>query len=361
MMLQEAVSENEMHLSFLDPDPNCSCTAVTDQVVLGSFKDTETVLDFGADKDIVTVEIEHVDIPALKELESRGVKVFPQPDILAMIQDKGAQKKFYSSHGFPTAPFELIDSSAQVDLQEWSLPFVLKSRRGGYDGHGVKVVKSQEEARSAFEEPCLVEAMAEIEKEISVIVARNEQGEVKAFPAVEMEFDPEANLVSALIGPADIPNDIAEKAESLAKRLINELGLVGLLAVELFWLKDGDIWVNEVAPRPHNSGHQTIEGNITSQYEQHLRAISGKPLGETTPKGIAVMVNLLGAPGHEGARKIIGLESMEEFSGAFLHDYHKALTRPKRKMGHITVVDEDREKALSIALGLQKVVQYVSD
>jgi 5-(carboxyamino)imidazole ribonucleotide synthase len=318
------------------------------------------VLDFGADKDIVTVEIEHVDITALMELQSKGVKVFPQPDILAMIQDKGAQKQFYSTHDFPTAPFELIDSSAQVDLKKWQVPFVLKSRKGGYDGHGVKVVKSEEDARNAFEEPCLVEAMADIEKEISVIVARNEQGEIKAFPAVEMEFDPEANLVSALIGPADIPNDISEKAETLAKRLIEELGLVGLLAVELFWLKDGGLWVNEVAPRPHNSGHQTIEGNMTSQYEQHLRAISGMPLGDTTPKGIAVMVNLLGAPGHEGEKKIIGLESMEEFSGAYLHDYHKALTRPKRKMGHITVVDAEREKALSIALGLQKIVQYIS-
>lgn len=360
MMLQEAVSDMELSLSFLDPDPNCSCMAVSDSVTQGSFKDTQTVLEFGADKDIITVEIEHVDIAALKALQSRGVEVYPQPDILAMIQDKGAQKEFYKDHGFPTAPFELLESSAEVDFEHWRLPFVLKSRTGGYDGHGVKVIRHEYEARAAFSEPCLVEEMADIEKEISVIVARNAQGEVKAFPSVEMEFDPDANLVSALIGPADIPAQVAEEAEMMALRLINELGLVGLLAVEFFWLKDGRLWVNEVAPRPHNSGHQTIEGNKTSQYEQHLRAITGMPLGDTDPNGVAVMVNLLGSPGYEGPKKIIGLESIENIKGAFLHDYHKSITRPKRKMGHITVVNGDREKALQTALDLQMRVQYIS-
>lgn len=360
MMLQEAASEMSIALSFLDPDEACSCRSVSDKVTLGSFRETQQVVDFGLEKDIVTVEIEHVDISALKILESNGVNIFPQPDILAMIQDKGAQKEFYEAHGFPTAPFQLLEKSDEVDTDKWKLPFVLKSRRGGYDGHGVKVVRDEDEVASAFPVPCLVEALANIQKELSVIVARNVQGEVKTFPAVEMEFDQDANLVSALVSPADIPHAIAVSADELAKQLITELGLVGLLAVEFFWLKDDTLWVNEVAPRPHNSGHQTIEGNVTSQYEQHLRAITGEPLGDTSSKGYAVMVNLLGSGGHEGKTKIIGLDFLAKQTGAFLHDYHKAITRPNRKMGHITVVNEDREIALRIALELQEKVKYVS-
>jgi 5-(carboxyamino)imidazole ribonucleotide synthase len=360
MMLQEAVSAIEAQLFFLDPDPECSCRSVSKEVTLGSFKDTQDVLDFGKGKDIVTVEIEHVDIPALKELQDQGVDVYPQPDILAMIQDKGAQKEFYQLHNFPTAPFELLNVSADVDIEKWPLPFVIKSRKGGYDGHGVKIVKSIKELPSAFPVPCLVEAKADIQKEISVIVARNVQGDVSAFPSVEMEFDPEANLVSALISPADIPEAIAQEAESLAIRLITELGMIGLLAVEFFWLKDNRLWVNEIAPRPHNSGHQTIEGNVTSQYEQHLRAITGMSLGPTASKGYAVMVNLLGSEGHTGTKHILGLDALAQYEDAFLHDYHKALTRPNRKMGHITVVNEDRDKAMKTALYLQQQVQYVS-
>ncbi len=360
MMLEEASSGMDVALFFLDPDPACSCISVSDAVTQGSFKDREAVVDFGRDKDIVTVEIEHVDVTALKALKNQGVEVYPQPEILAMIQDKGSQKEFYSRNDFPTAPFELLNASEEMDSEKWALPFVLKSRTGGYDGHGVKIIRESEEISKAFSEPCLVEEMADIQKELSVIVARNTHGEVKAFPAVEMEFDPEANLVSALIGPAEIPVEVARLAEGLATRLIDELGLVGLLAVEFFWLKDGRIWVNEIAPRPHNSGHQTIEGNNTSQYEQHLRAITGMPLGDTGAKGFAAMVNLLGSPGHEGPKKILGLKEVASHAGAYLHDYHKAVTRPKRKMGHITVVAEEREKALKIALELQDKVQYVS-
>lgn len=359
MMLEESVGELPLELHFLDPDPNCSCKAITKRVEVGDFKDYQRVLEFGRGKDILTVEIEHVNVKALKELEREGLAVFPQPDILEMIQDKGLQKKFYSESGFETAPFQLLGDANDIKYSEWKPPFVIKSRTGGYDGKGVQIIRN-EGAVIDIEGPIVVEELADLEIELSVIVARNENGEVSVFPVVEMEFDPDANLVSALVSPAAIEASVADKAQRIAIELIDKLGLVGLLAVEFFLNKDGSIWVNEIAPRPHNSGHQTIEGNVTSQYAQHLRAIAGLELGSTEAKGYAVMVNLLGEPGHSGPRTIVSEDAVTRHENAYLHDYHKDLTRPGRKMGHITVVDPDRERAMSVALALQSEVRYIS-
>ncbi|NNC82437.1 MAG: 5-(carboxyamino)imidazole ribonucleotide synthase [Flavobacteriales bacterium] len=361
MMLFESIGDLPVRLSFLDPDPACSCAAIGADVVLGDFKDFDQVLAFGRNKDIVTVEIEHVNTAALKELQTSGVEVYPQPDILELIQDKGLQKEFYRENKLPTAPYSLIASKNEIDPARFPFPFVLKSRKGGYDGKGVALIRDEGQLDNALSGPLVIEHLADIQKELSVIVARDIHGEVSSFPVVEMEFDPEANLVSALISPAELEDDLAEEATSLAESLIRKLGLVGLLAVEMFLLKDGRIWINEVAPRPHNSGHQTIEGNSTSQYAQHLRAIAGLGLGPTEALGTAVMVNLLGADGHQGPRRILGREEVEHVNHAHLHDYHKAITRPKRKMGHITVVDSDRQNALELALDLQKKVSFVSD
>lgn len=360
MMLQESVGNLPVELHFLDPDPNCSCSSISERFTRGDFKDFQSVVDFGSTMDIVTVEIEHVNVAALRALKEAGVSVYPQAQILEMIQDKGLQKKFYANSGFPTAPFELLKSHEDIDPLKWRFPFVLKSRKGGYDGKGVQIVRREGDP-IVIEGPVVLEQMADLEVELSVIVARNSLGDVSVFPVVEMEFDPVANLVSALVSPADIRAEIAEKAQEMAKLIIEELGLVGLLAVEFFLNKDGSIWVNEIAPRPHNSGHQTIEGNRTSQYEQHLRAISGMKLGDTSPEGVAVMVNLLGEKGHEGPRKILSKDLVDQVPNAYIHDYRKEITRPGRKMGHITVVDEDRAEALSVALKLQSQVRYVSE
>lgn len=361
LMLWESLSDERISLSFLDPDPDCSCARIGADCVVGDFRDEAVVQAFSSDKDILTVEIEHVSIEGLRAAAAAGVQVYPQADILEMIQDKGAQKQFYAQHDIPTAPFELLGTSAELDIEKWPLPVVLKSRKGGYDGKGVKVVKDTAEISGAFPQPCLVEILADIRKELSVIVARNPDGQTTTFPVVEMEFDPAANLVSALISPADIPEEVEREAERISTSLMESMGLVGILAVELFWLNDGGIWVNEVAPRPHNSGHQTIEGNETSQYEQHLKAISNEPLGSTDAKGVSVMVNLLGREGHEGPKRILGLEALENRENVFVHDYAKAITRPYRKMGHATVIGTDRVKVLAEALSIQDLIRYESD
>jgi 5-(carboxyamino)imidazole ribonucleotide synthase len=348
-------------ISFLDPDPECSCKRAGADVVQGSLLDAEAIVAFAQDKDILTVEIEHVSIAGLEQARDKGVAVYPSPEMLALIQDKGAQKEFYRSQNIPTAPYALLESGFDSLLEDWTVPFVLKSRRGGYDGKGVMVVQSDSPTEDRFSEPSLVEELADIRKEISVIVARSPKGEIKAFPPVEMEFDPRANLVSALISPADLSADIVSKAIAMACDVAEKLDLTGILAVEMFWLKSGELWVNEVAPRPHNSGHQTIEGNKTSQYQQHLNAILDFKLGSTAETSISVMVNLLGREGHDGP---VLIRNANEFKGnpqVFIHDYLKAITRPFRKMGHATILGKTRKSALEEALYVQKTIRYEAE
>lgn len=359
MMLEESATALSVELHFLDPDPACSCSAVSKNVEIGDFNDHQQVMQFGRAMDIVTVEIEHVNVQALDDLVKAGVTVYPQPSILELIKDKGLQKEFYTRVGIPTAPYELVDSTEKIDKSKWRAPYVIKSRTGGYDGKGVQIVRNANDSLM-IEGTILLEQLADLEIELSVIVARSPSGDVAVFPVVEMEFDPVANLVSALVSPSDITKATAERAQEIAISIIKELGLVGLLAVEFFLNKDGSLWVNEMAPRPHNSGHQTIEGNKTSQYEQHLRAITGMELGDTSANGYAVMVNLLGEPDHNGPRIIEAGELVDDIPNAFLHDYNKQVTRPGRKMGHITVVDEDKDEAMRIALDLQSKVKYLS-
>ncbi|MCA1762689.1 MAG: 5-(carboxyamino)imidazole ribonucleotide synthase [Flavobacteriales bacterium] len=351
MLLQEAVN-TDIKLSALDPDASAPCHQIVHEFKHGSFKDAATVVEFGKDKDVVTVEIEHVSIEGLKELEKQGVKVFPQPDLLAIVQDKGLQKEFYQKHDIPTAPFKLVKDKAELLENIDLLPVAQKMRTGGYDGRGVSILKSEADLDKAFDVPSVLESFVPFEKELSVIAARNEAGEIVTFPAVELDFNPDANLVELLFAPAKISKETEEKASAVARKTIEAFGLVGLLAVELFLTKDGDILVNEVAPRPHNSGHHTIEANITSQYAQHLRAILNLPLGSTDLIRPAAMVNLLGAPGHEGSAVYEGLEEIMAIPGVYVHIYGKAVTKPFRKMGHVTITadsaDEAREKAMKV-------------
>src|SRR5690554_2945848 len=307
MLLQEAVNL-DIKLAVLDPNPTAPCHQIVPYFTTGDFNDRETVVKFGKDLNVVTVEIEHVSIAGLRDLEKLGVKVFPQPDVLEIVQDKGLQKEFYKKHNIPTAPYRLLNNKAELYNHTDFLPAAQKLRKGGYDGRGVFVIKSKEEIENSFDAPAVLEQFVDFEKELSVIVARNESGEIKTFPAVELDFNPKANLVELLFAPANISHEIAKKADAIARKTIEAFGLVGIMAVELFLTKTGDILVNEVAPRPHNSGHQTIEANITSQYAQHLRSILNFPLGDTDLIRPAAMVNLLGEEAHTGRVLYEGLE-----------------------------------------------------
>ena len=353
MLIQQAINYNT-NIKVLDPDPNAPCKNLCDKFVTGSLTDFDTVYQFGKQTDLLTIEIEKVNVEALQQLEEEGVLVYPQSRIIRLIQDKGLQKEFFKQNEIPTAPFQLIASKEALKASEIEFPYIQKLRKDGYDGRGVYKVKSQSDLENAFDAPSIVEEWVDFEKEIAVIVARNEDGEVKTFPCVEMEFNPDANLVEFLISPSTLPVELLKDAEQLAVQIAEALKITGVLAVEMFLTKDGRILVNELAPRPHNSGHHSIEGNQTSQFEQHLRAIFNLPLGDTSPIGNAVMINLLGEPGYEGLAEYEGIEDIFSEAGVYLHLYGKRFTKPYRKMGHITIVNSDREAAISRAREIQK-------
>lgn len=359
MLLQEAANY-DVRTSVLDPSKDAPCSALCNEFTNGSFQDFDTVISFGTGKDVLTVEIEHVNTEALEVLEKDGVAVYPKPLFLRMVQDKGLQKEFYKKHNIPTAPFHLIDSKTELPFDSTVFPFVLKSRKGGYDGKGVQIIRSKEDLKTAFDGPCVVEELIPFEKELSVIIARNKQGETSTFPIVEMEFNPEANLVEFLFSPAQVSDDVEREAQSIATQIVEASDFVGLLAVELFLTKEGKLLVNEMAPRPHNSGHHTIEACTTSQYEQHLRAILSLPLGVTTLIQPAVMINLLGAGGHEGPVHYKGLTEALKMPGVHLHIYGKPHTKPFRKMGHVTVTDPDLTSAQERARTILHLIKVES-
>ncbi|MCX6352065.1 MAG: 5-(carboxyamino)imidazole ribonucleotide synthase [Bacteroidetes bacterium] len=358
MLIQSAFDFN-IHCAVLDPDDNAPCKNICHDFVLGSFKDYKTVMDFGKDKDVITIEIEHVNTQALEDLEQQGKQIYPQPHIIKMVQDKGLQKQFYKDNHIPTTDFVFVESQEEIINHTHLFPVFQKSRTQGYDGRGVKLLSSNNDIADALKGKSILEQSANYQKEISVIVARNAMGQIKTFPAVEMEVHPEKNLLSYLISPAELSAETATKAAALATDVAEKTGIVGVLAVEMFLLKTGELLVNEIAPRPHNSGHQTIEGNLTSQYAQHLRAIMGLPLGDTAVKMPSALINLLGEDGFEGAAKYQGVEEILTLSGVYLHLYGKAETKPFRKMGHVTVLGktvEEVRKTADIVVAKLKVI-----
>ena len=342
MLMQEAVNL-DIKLFFLDPSADAPCSKIANGFTVGDFNDYRAVLDFGKDKDVITIEIEHVNVKALQELRESGIKVYPGPNIISMVQDKGIQKMFYRENGFPTSDFILVSTADEVIQELKSKALVQKLRKGGYDGRGVQVLKPGDDDR-VFDAPSVLEDLVKIEKELSVIVSRNSHGEIASFPVVEMEFNPQANLVEFLFAPADIEPRIEKEARLLAEELISTLGMTGILAVEMFLDKSGRLLINEMAPRPHNSGHQTIEGNFTSQYAQHLRAILGLPPGNTELIMPSAMINLLGEPGYSGEVIYEGLNETLAIPGVYVHLYGKSETRPYRKMGHITILGKNRNE-----------------
>jgi len=349
MLIQSAIDLN-IDIHVLDPNPEAPCANVAASFSSGDLKDFDTVYHFGKEMDLLTIEIENVNTEALKALrDEEDVTIYPQPEVIELIQDKRLQKQFYQSNDIPTAEFILTEDREDVKRHKDFLPAVNKLGKEGYDGRGVQILKSPADMDKAFDKPGLLEKLIDFDKEIAIIVARNEKGEVKTFPAVELVFHPEANLVEYLFSPANISEEIAKKADQIAQEVIIKLDMVGLLAVEMFVTKDNEVLVNEVAPRPHNSGHQTIEANNTSQYEQHLRAIFNLPLGDTSIMLPSAMVNVLGEADYKGEALYEGLAEVMSTKGAHIHLYGKKITSPFRKMGHVTIVDEDinslREKA----------------
>ena len=363
MLLQASIDWN-LRVHILDPDTEAPCRHLCTQFTAGSLTDYDTVYQFGQSVDVLTIEIERVNVEALEALEREGKRVFPQPSVIRIIQDKRLQKQFYRDHNLPTADFILTDNRADVAMIEIDQPDFLpafhKLGRDGYDGRGVQRIGSVADVGKAFDAPGILEKAVDFAKELAVIVARNERGEVQTFPTVEMVFHPELNLVEYLFAPAEISAEIDRQAQTIARQTVEAFGIVGLLAVELFLDKQGNVLINEVAPRPHNSGHQTIRANVTSQFEQHWRAILNYPLGSTSAYQPAAMVNLLGEEGYTGPAVYEGLENLLAMPGVFPFLYGKAIMKPFRKMGHVTVMDDSLDALREKVSGVKAAIRVIS-
>ena len=359
MLIQAGIDLN-IDMSVLDPDANAPCKPFCNHFVQGSFKDYETVLEFGKTLDVVTIEIEHVSVDALQRLEELGKDVFPQPEIIRMVQDKGLQKQFYRDNNIPTSDFILINDASEIKDHAYFFPVFQKVRTSGYDGRGVQELNTVNDIAKALQGPSVLEKKVNYEKEISVIVARGKTGETSVFPPVDMILHKEKNLLSYLASPAEINETVERNAQYLAREIAGKLNLVGILAVEMFLLPGGELLVNEIAPRPHNSGHQTIEGNITSQYAQLWKAILGLPLGDTDTIRPSAMINLLGEDGYSGDVFYEGIEEAMTISGVYVHLYGKLTTKPFRKMGHITITGNTLQEVHDKAKHVEALVKVKS-
>lgn len=363
-MLLDVTSRWDLTTAVLDPSPDAPAKQKAHQFVEGDLMDFDTVYAFGEAVDCLTFEIENVNVDALRALEKKGVRVFPQSHVLSTIQNKGIQKQFYKQHQIPTAPFDTFSSLAElknaIARGTVSFPFIWKAATLGYDGYGVKVIRSNQAVEELPEGACLAEEKIVIVQELSVIVCRNPSGAVAHYPPVEMEFHPEANQVEYVLSPARIAKETAQAAEALALKVSKAFQHVGLLAVELFLTPEGELLVNEVAPRPHNSGHYSIEAAYTSQFEQHIRALLDLPLGATRNKAAAVMVNLVGKEGHEGNVIYKNMDQILAIEGVSPHLYGKKQTRPFRKMGHVTIVNESVEVARKMAEQVKETIEVIA-
>ena len=364
-MLLYETRKFDIKTHVLDPSNEAPCKIACDVFEQGSLMDFETVYNFGKKVDVLTFEIELVNVEALEKLEAEGVTVFPSSKTLHNIQDKSRQKQFYKENNIPTAPFQVFETKSELteafNTKLIGFPVVWKKSTGGYDGMGVKVIRKMEDVISLPDSPCITEELINFKNELAVIVARNSKGEIRTYPVVEMEFHPEANQVEYVICPARINDVVAEKARAIAVKVSEAFQHVGLLAVEMFQTEEDDIIVNEAAPRPHNSGHYSIEASYTNQFEQHLRAILNLPLGNTDSKLSAIMVNLVGAEGHTGAVVYKNIEEILAMDGVTPHIYGKKETRPFRKMGHVTIVNKDINKAHKIAEKVKKTIKVISE
>ncbi|MEO8234673.1 MAG: 5-(carboxyamino)imidazole ribonucleotide synthase [Flavobacterium sp.] len=361
-MLLAETRKFDIQTYVLDPSNEAPCKIACNHFFQGSLMDFETVYNFGKQVDVLTFEIELVNLEALEKLENEGVKVYPSPKTLKLIQNKGIQKNFYIQNNIPTSNYSRFTSleNLESNIQNLKLPFVWKCTEFGYDGNGVKIIKTISDLENLPNVECIAEEMIAFKNELAVIVVRNVSGEVKTYPVVEMEFHPEANQVEYVICPARIDDKVAKKATAIALQVSSTFNHVGLLAVEMFQTEDDEILVNEVAPRPHNSGHHTIEASYTSQFENHLRAILNLPLGNCDSKVAGIMVNLVGEEGFSGPVVYENISNIMAIGGVTPHIYGKRETRPFRKMGHVTIVNEDMKQARKIAEEVKNSIRVIS-
>jgi len=363
-MLLAETQKFDIHTAILESNKNAPCAEICNTFVIGDLLDFDAVYNFGKTVDLLTIEIENVNLDALDKLEDEGLTIYPKPKTLRIIQSKARQKNFYIDHQIPTAAFshyaylEELKHSYQNNLIHF--PFVWKAARFGYDGNGVKIVRNIEDLESLPTVECITEKLIPFKNELAVIVARNAAGDIKTYPVVEMEFHPEANQVEYVICPARIENKIAEKARALALKVVCDLDFVGLLAVEMFQTDTDELLVNEVAPRPHNSGHYSIEASYTNQFEQHLRSILNLPLGNTASKVAGIMVNLVGEEGFSGDVVYENIAEILKIDGVTPHIYGKKETRPFRKMGHVTIVNSNIDTARAVAQKVKEIIRVIS-
>ena len=354
----------DIQTKVMDGSKEAPCKIACNEFVLGDLLDFDAVYSFGKDVDVLTIEIENVNVDALEKLRDEGVTVYPQPEVLRTIQNKATQKLFYRDNSIPTSEFSRFAYTSEIkesiENGGLRLPFVWKSARFGYDGQGVKIIRDISDLEGLPNVECIAEQLVDFKNELAVIVARNSKGDAVTYPVVEMEFHPEANQVEYVICPARIDEKVAQKAQDVAKKVSNAFEHVGLLAVELFQTQEDEILVNEVAPRPHNSGHYSIEASYTNQFEQHLRCILGLPLGKTASKVAGVMVNLVGSEGHNGNVVYENIEDILTQEGVTPHIYGKKQTRPFRKMGHVTIVNENMGQARLVAQEVKEKIKVIS-
>lgn len=356
MLIQEALKYDD-EFFVLDPNSDCSCANIS-HFTQGNFNDKDAVFNFGKDKEVVSIEIEHVSVEGLQLLENEGVNVIPTSAIIKIIQQKILQKQFYLEHNIPSPDFQIIHSKEEKITIDF--PFVQKLNTGGYDGKGVQIIRNENDLTKLWNKPSVLEKLVDIDKELSLIIAKNEAGEIKKFPVTEMVADPELNLLDFNICPTDISKDIQNQIDEIAEKFINAANSAGLFAIELFLDKNGKIWVNETAPRLHNSGHQTQEGNANSQFEQFYRVLKNLPLAETSAKGFSGMLNLVGKENFSGKVKYLGLENVLKLPNTYVHLYGKNETKPGRKMGHINVLADSREDLLKNLIEIKAMVKVVS-
>ena len=363
MLLYDA-KRYDLHTKVMDSNKDAPCNKIADDFIIGDITDYDDVINFGNSVDLITVEIENVNTDALEFLEKSGKKVYPSPKNLRIIQNKSDQKNFYSKNNLPTSRFKNYSNIEELKRNflhdNFEFPFVWKSSRFGYDGKGVKIIKNIEDLDFSYDHQCLIEEKISIKKELSVIVSRNTDGEIKCFPVVEMEFNEKSNLVEYVMCPANISKQTEEKAIIIASEIAKKFEMVGLLAVELFVTNKDEILINEVAPRPHNSGHHTIECCVTSQFDQHIRSILNLPLGETGILTPGIMVNLVGENMEEGNVNYKNINDIFDIPGVYIHIYGKKKSRLNRKMGHITIVNKDINKAIEIGKSIKNKIKVTS-
>ncbi len=355
-IMSQKAKKMGFHVTILDPTFNCPAAQVSDKHIIGGFYDKEKLEQLVQENDVTTFELEHVDMSILKELYNHGHKIHPSPYVMELIQNKYEQKKLLDEKGIPVPMYK--DVRNDEDLCSFGFPVIQKAKLGGYDGKGVQMLKSQEDVSTkAIRDESFIEELVNIDKELAIIVARNFEGEIKCYPVVEMLFDERVNICDSVLAPARIPFEIEQKAIEISKKSIEALNGIGIFGVELFLTKDGKILVNEIAPRPHNSGHYTVEACATSQFEQIIRAVTNLPLGSTKLISPAVMINLLGEEHYEGEPFIHGIHDALEIPELSFHFYGKSYTKPFRKMGHVTVLDDDINKALEKAMKAKDILK----